>query len=69
MVALAAAVVILAVNDDTDAIVTAPVPVSSPTATGHDESVTAAAIGSAFGDSTRSGGPDESVVADAISGR
>lgn len=69
VVALAAAVVILAANDDTDAIVTTPVPVSSPSATGHDESSTAAAIGSAYNQPTRTGGPDESVVADAISGR
>lgn len=69
VVALAAAVVILALNDDPDAVATGLVPVNTPSATGHDESVTAAAIGSAFGHSTRSGGPDESVVADAISGR
>jgi hypothetical protein len=36
--------------------------------TGHDESTTAAAIGGDSG-STATGGPDESVVANAVSGR
>lgn len=41
---------------------------SKPTATGHDESRTAAAIGGDSG-SKGTGGPDESVVANAVSGR
>jgi hypothetical protein len=68
VVALAAAVVTLAVNDDTATFAT-PVPVSAPSATGHDEGSTAAAIGSAYSPPTRTGGPDESAVANAISGR
>jgi hypothetical protein len=69
VVALAAAVVILAVNDDSDATVVTPVPVSAPSAAGHDESDTAMAIGSVYNQPTRTGGPDESTVADAIAGR
>ena len=69
VVALAAAVVILAVNEDTDQTLATPVPVSAPSATGHDESSTAAAIGSAYNPPTRTGGPDESTVAEAVSGR
>jgi hypothetical protein len=69
VVALAAAVVILAVDEDTSATLAAPVPVSAPSATGHDESSTAAAVGSAFTPLARPVGPDESVVAEAISGR
>jgi thiamine monophosphate synthase len=68
VVALAAAVVVLAVNDDIDVAIAPAVPVSAPSATGHDESSTAAAIGSAYNSPTRTGGPDESVVANAVSG-
>ena len=45
------------------------VAVSVPSPTGHEESDTAAVIGTADDGSTRTGGPDESVVADAVSGR
>jgi hypothetical protein len=67
VVALAAAVVVLAVNDDRDATLATPVPVSVPSTTGHEESDTAVAIGGS--ELTATGGPDESVVADAVSGR
>jgi hypothetical protein len=69
VVALAAAVVILAVDDDRDATVVTPVAVSVPSPTAHEESDTAAVIGTADDGSTRTGGSDESVVADAVSGR
>ena len=71
VVGLTAAVVVLALDGDSDAGSIPAVQVSTPgsSSTDHDESVTGAAIGSAFEDSARSGGPDESVVADAISGR
>jgi hypothetical protein len=62
VVGLAAAVVILAVNDDSDVTLATPVPVSAPSSTGHDESDTAAAIGTADDGSTPTGGPDDAVV-------
>jgi hypothetical protein len=68
VVALAAAVVILAVDDDSVVTLATPVPVSAPSTTGHEESDTATAIGTADDGTSRTGGADESVVANAISG-
>jgi hypothetical protein len=62
VVALAAAMVIIAVDDDRDVALAPPVQGSAPSATGHDESDTAAAIGTAKDGSTQTGGYEESGV-------
>ena len=61
-VALAAAVVIIAVDDDRDVMLAPQVQGSAPSATGHDESDTAAAIGEANDGSTQTDGYEESGV-------
>jgi len=60
VVALGVTVVILAVDDGTDVAI-APEPVSAPSSTGHEETDTATAIGTA-GDGSTQTGPDDSVV-------